>query len=90
MTKTQMLHSILKRGIKISIEGDREAKFGTETEGMAIRSLPHMWPIYIQPPKLDKMDEAKNCMLTGTRCRSLLRDTVRTHQTQKQMPAANQ
>jgi len=42
-----------------------------------IQSLPHMWPIYIQPPKLDKMDEAKKCMLTGTGYRSLLRDTSR-------------
>jgi len=56
----QMLHSFLKGGTKIFIEGDMETKFGAETEGMAIQSLPHMWPIHIQPPKLDKMDEAKN------------------------------
>jgi len=36
-----------------------EAKFRAVTEGTAIPSLPHMWPIYVQPPKLDKIDEAK-------------------------------
>jgi len=35
------------------IGGDMKAKFGAETEGMAIQSLPHMCPIYIQLPKLD-------------------------------------
>jgi len=59
----QMLHSFFKRGTKMSIRGDREAKFRVETKGTAIQSLPHMWPIYIQPPKLDKMDETKKCML---------------------------
>ncbi|XP_063124138.1 uncharacterized protein LOC134480535 isoform X2 [Rattus norvegicus] len=29
-----------------------EAKSKAETEGTAIQSLPHMWPIYIQSPKL--------------------------------------
>jgi len=57
--------------------GDMEAKFGAETEGMAIQSLPHMWPTYIQPPKLDYIDEAKKCMLIGVGYRSLLRDTAR-------------
>jgi len=41
-----------------------EAKFRAATQG--ILSLPHMWPIYIQPPKLDKIDEAKKCMRKGT------------------------
>jgi len=50
-----------------------EAKFRAETEGMAIQSLSHMWPIYI----LDKIDEAKKCMLNQTIYRSLLRDTSR-------------
>jgi len=36
-----------------------EAKFRAVTQGMAIQSLPHMWPIYIQPPKLLKIDETK-------------------------------
>jgi len=61
-----MLHSFLKGGTKIFIEGDMEAKFGAETEGMIIESLPHMCPMYIQSPRLDKIDEAKKCMLTGT------------------------
>ncbi|XP_063124068.1 uncharacterized protein LOC134480497 isoform X2 [Rattus norvegicus] len=29
-----------------------EAKSKAEPEGTAIQSLPHMWPMYIQPPKL--------------------------------------
>jgi len=47
-----MLHSFLKGRIKVFIGGDMETKFGVETEGMAIQSLPHMCiqPIYIQPP----------------------------------------
>jgi len=55
---------------------------------MAIQSLPHMWPIYIQPPKLDKIDEAKKCMLKGTGYRSLLRDTSRVCPIQRSMLAA--
>jgi len=44
-----------------------ETKFGVETEGMVIQSLPHLGipPIHIQPPKLDSIDKAKKCMLTG-------------------------
>jgi len=54
-----MLQSFLK-GDKI-----RETKFGAETEGIAIQSLPHLdiQTINIQPPKLDNIDEAKKCML---------------------------
>jgi len=66
-----------------------EAKFGAETEGMAIQSLSHMCPIYIQPPKLDKIYEAKKCMLSGTGYRCLLRDTARACQIQRQTLAAN-
>jgi len=61
MNKMWMLHSFIKRGTKIPIGGNREAKFRTETEGTAIQSLPHMWLIHIQPPKLDKVYEAKKC-----------------------------
>ena len=85
----QMLHSFLKGGTKRSIGGDMEAKFGAATAGMAILGLPHLWPIYIQPPKLDKIDEAKKCMLKGTGYRSLLRDTSRTCPTRRSMLAAN-
>jgi len=54
-----------------------EAKFRAATQGMAIWGLTHMWPIYIQPPKLEKIDEARKCMLKETGYRSLLRDTSR-------------
>ena len=37
--------------------------------------------------QLDKMDEAKKCRPTGAGCRSLLRDTARIQQIQRQMPA---
>jgi len=59
MTKMQVLLSFLKGRTKIFIGDDMEAKFGAETEGMAVQSLPH---IDIQPPKLVKIDEAKKCM----------------------------
>jgi len=87
----QMLHSILKGGTKIFIGGDIEAKFGAETEGAAIQSLPHMGiqSLCIWPPKLDKIDEAKKCMLTETGYRCLLRDTARACQIQRRMLAAN-
>ncbi|EDL81679.1 rCG63029 [Rattus norvegicus] len=54
-------------GTKIFIGGDMETKFRAETEGMAIQSLLHLeiQPIYIQPPNLDNIDDAKKCMLTG-------------------------
>jgi len=67
-----MLHSFFKRETRISIDGDREAKFRTETEKMAIQSPTHMWGIHTQSPKLDKMAETKKYMLTGTGYRSLL------------------
>jgi len=66
-----------------------EAKFRAATQGMAIQSLPHMWPIYIQPPKLDKMDEATKCMLKVTRYSSLLRDTFGACPIQRSVLAAN-
>ena len=47
MTKVQMLPLLLKMGNKNTIGGDMEAKSKAETEGTAIQSLPHMWPIYI-------------------------------------------
>jgi len=45
-----MLHSFFKKGTSISLAGNREAKLRTEAEGTPIQSLPHMWPIHIQPP----------------------------------------
>jgi len=42
MTKMGMLHYFLKRGARIPLGRDREAKFRTETEGMPIQSLPNM------------------------------------------------
>jgi len=38
-----MLHSFLKGGTKIFIEGHMGAKFRTKTEGTAIQSLPHIF-----------------------------------------------
>jgi len=66
-----------------------EAKFRAATQGMAIQNLPHMWPTYVQPPKLDKIDEAKKCMLKGTGYRSLLRDTSRACPIHRSKLAAN-
>jgi len=68
--------------------GNKETKFRTKAEGTPIQRLPHMWPIHTAT-KLDKMDEAKKCRLTGAGCRSLLRDTARIWQICRQMPAAN-
>jgi len=45
----RMLHSFFKRGTRITLGGGRGAKFTTEAEGTPIQSLPHMWPIHIQP-----------------------------------------
>jgi len=45
-----MLHSFFKRGARIPFREHRDAKFLTEAEEMPIQSLPHMWPIHIQPP----------------------------------------
>jgi len=66
-----------------------EAKFRAVTQGMAIQSLTHLWPISIQPPKLDKIEEAKKCMRKGTGHRSFLRDTSRACPIQRTMLAAN-
>jgi len=66
-----------------------EVKSGAKAKRTAIQSLPHMWPMYIQTPRLDKLDEAKKCMLTRTKYRSLLWDTARACQIQRQMLASN-
>jgi len=39
---TKVLHSFLKGGTKRFIGGNMETKFGAETEGMALQSLPHL------------------------------------------------
>jgi len=67
MTKVWMLQSFLKGGTDIFIGGNRETKFGAETEGMAIQRLPHLGihPIYIQPPNPDNIADATKCTLTG-------------------------
>jgi len=61
------LKCVLKRENKHIHRRYMETEFGTETEGMAIQGLPHLGiqPINIQPPKLDNIDEANKCMLTG-------------------------
>jgi len=89
MTKMQMLSLLLRWEKQISIGGEMEAKFRAATEGTAIQSLPHMWPIYTQPPKLDKIDESKKSMLKRTRYRSFLRDTSRAYPIQRSILAAN-
>jgi len=68
MTKMHMLQSFLEGGTKIFIGGDTETKFGALTKGMAIQSLSLMGiqPLYIYPPNLDNIADAKRCMLTGT------------------------
>jgi len=45
-----MLYSFFKRGTRIHLGGNREAKFRTEAEEIPIQSLSHKWPIHIQPP----------------------------------------
>jgi len=59
-----ILHSSLKGGTKIFIGVDIKAKFLAKTEGKGIQRLLHMCLIYIHPVRLDKIDEAKKCMLT--------------------------
>jgi len=56
-----------------------ETKFGEETEGMAIQSLPHLGIqlIYIQPPNPDNIADAKKCMLRGTCYSCCLRGSAR-------------
>jgi len=75
MNKIQMLPLLLKWDNKNIHRREIEAKFRAEPEGTAIQSLPHMWPIHIQPPKLHLTDEAKKCVMTRTGYRCLLRDT---------------
>jgi len=57
------------------------------------RDCSNMWPNYINMciyiSKLDKIDEAKKCMLTGNRYRCLLRDAARSCQIQSWVLASN-
>jgi len=55
-----MLHSFFKRGTRIPLAENREAKIKTDTEGTPIQSLPHMWPIHIQPPNQTRMMMQRN------------------------------
>jgi hypothetical protein len=59
---------LLRRGIKISIGGNMETKFGPETEGKVIQRLPHLeiYPIHIQSPNPDTIVNANKCLLIGT------------------------
>jgi len=84
----QMLPLLLKRE-KIHIGGDMEAKFRAATERTAIQSLSHKYSIYVQPPKLHKIDEARKCMLKGNGYSSPLRETSRACPKQRSMLAAN-
>jgi len=89
MTKVWICHSFLKGRTKIFTGGDMEAKFGEKTEGTAIQSLSSMGIQPISLPKLDKIDKAEMCMLTGARYRCLLRGPARACQIQRWMLAAN-
>jgi len=55
-----MLHSF-KRGTRISLAGHREANL-KEAEGTPIQSLPHMWPIHIQPPNYTRWMEQRSAV----------------------------
>jgi len=67
-----------------------EAKFRAATQSIDILACPMCSPyISIKPPKLDKIDEAKKCMLKGTGYRSVLKDTSRACPIQRSMLAAN-
>jgi len=59
---------------------------------MAIQRLPHLGiqPIHIQPPKLGHIGYAKNCIVIGVWCSSLLRDPARAWQIQRQMLTVKQ
>jgi len=52
-----MLQSFLEGRTKIFIGENTETKFGAETEGKDIQSLPHpgIQPIYKQPPNPDNI-----------------------------------
>jgi len=83
-----MLPCFLKRGTRIPLAGNREAKFKTGIQNTHSEPAPHVAHTYTAT-QLDKMDEAKKCRLTGTGCSSLLRDRARIQQIHRRMPAAN-
>jgi len=58
---------------------------------MAIQRLVHLGiqPLYILPPKLDNIDEAKKSVVTGVWYCCLLKYSARTWQIQRQMLIAN-
>jgi len=90
MTKVGDASLLLKRGNK-NTGGDMGTKFGAETEGKAIQSLPHLGiqPIYTQPPNPDSTTDAKKCMLTRAWYSCLLRGSGWVWQIQRQMLVAN-
>jgi len=56
---------LLKRGNKVLKGGNKETKFGAETEGKAIQRLPHLGIHSVQTPNPDIVVDAKKCLLTG-------------------------
>ena len=57
---------LLRRGNKIPIGGDREAKCGAETEGKAIsETAPPGDPSHKKLPNPDTIVDVKRCLLTG-------------------------
>jgi hypothetical protein len=57
---------LLRRGNKITMGGDRETKYGAETEKKATQRLSPRDPSHIQLPNPDTIFDANKCLLTGT------------------------
>jgi hypothetical protein len=56
---------LLRRGIKILMEGVTETKCGAETERKTFQRLPHLGdPFHIQSPNSDTIVNANKCLLT--------------------------
>ena len=56
---------LLRRGNKIPMEGVTETKFGAETKGVTIETVPPRDPSYKQPPNPDTIVDANKSLLTG-------------------------
>ena len=56
---------LLRRGNKIPMEGVTETKFGAETKGVTIETVPPRDPSYKQPPNPDTIADANKILLTG-------------------------
>jgi len=88
IAKVPILHSFFRRGTNIHRRWKGGKVYSRNWRISHSEPAPDVAHI-ITAIKLDEMDEAKKCMLTGTEYRSILRDTARTCQIQRQMLAAN-